>query len=241
MRIRDMNWMMVEDYLKRDDRAVIPRGQHGAARAAQPDGGLHPLGEGQCRRRRAAGRSGLSDRAFRGHALFPGLSGHHFDAAADLPRGYRGHAELPQGTGLQAYRAGQWPWRQRLGAAAGARVDDQQSRHAGQVPQLVQRAEDLGQGEGNRSRRIPRLVDGEFPLDAPPGREGAESAEADDLLRANAPLQCAGSPRAAWRRQFRRLLREVRRRHECAVGRRRRGDPRAASKAPSGNEQTIPS
>ena len=24
MRIRDMNWMMVEDYLKRDDRAVIP-------------------------------------------------------------------------------------------------------------------------------------------------------------------------------------------------------------------------
>ena len=26
MRIRDMNWMMVEDYLKRDDRAVIPVG-----------------------------------------------------------------------------------------------------------------------------------------------------------------------------------------------------------------------
>src|SRR4026208_1604626 len=29
MRIRDMNWMMVEDYLKRDDRAVIPVGSTG--------------------------------------------------------------------------------------------------------------------------------------------------------------------------------------------------------------------
>ena len=26
MRIKEMNWMQVEDYLKRDDRAVVPLG-----------------------------------------------------------------------------------------------------------------------------------------------------------------------------------------------------------------------
>ena len=26
MKIKDMNWMQVEDYLKRDDRAVLPVG-----------------------------------------------------------------------------------------------------------------------------------------------------------------------------------------------------------------------
>ena len=31
MRISDMNWMMVEEYLKRDDRCVLPLGSTRAA------------------------------------------------------------------------------------------------------------------------------------------------------------------------------------------------------------------
>ena len=32
MRISEMNWMMVEEYLRREDRAVLPLGLHGATR-----------------------------------------------------------------------------------------------------------------------------------------------------------------------------------------------------------------
>ncbi len=71
MRISDMNWMQVEDYLRRDDRAVLPLGsteQHSylrltvdcilpervAAEAAEASG--HPGVSELCRRARSGGR-----------------------------------------------------------------------------------------------------------------------------------------------------------------------------------------
>ena len=42
-------------------------------------------------------------------------------------------------------------------------------RRARTVPQLVERAQDLGHGPGGRPGRLARLLDGELPLDAAPG------------------------------------------------------------------------
>ncbi len=182
MRIKDMNWMQVEAYLKRDDRAVLPVGsteQHAqlslmvdcilservSVEAAEPLGvPVFPAGQ------------------LRHHALFPGLSRHDLAAPGHLPQGRPRRPGQPGRPGLPAHRHRQRPWRQLAGFDPGAGMDDRSSRHQDQVPQLVERAEDLGQGEGDRSRGLPCLLDGELHMDAAAGGGGAEPAEADDRL-----------------------------------------------------------
>ena len=71
VRIADMNWMQVEEYLRaRRPRRAAAR-QHGAAQSPAAHGRLHPPGARRRRRRRAARRSGVSGRAVRRHAVLP--------------------------------------------------------------------------------------------------------------------------------------------------------------------------
>ena len=53
--------------------------------------------------------------------------------------------------------------------------------HAGlsrDLPQLVERAEDVGEGAGDRSGRVARIVDGEFSVDAVAGRRACRQRSA---------------------------------------------------------------
>ena len=187
MTISDMNWGQVESYLKRDDRAVVPLGSTEQHAGLEPFGRLDPVRAGGDRGRKAARRAGLPGRALRHHALFPGLSG----------------------LGQPARRAPMWPWcgtsstacigqgfrrillvnghggNQPAGRAR-HRVDGRPPGRGGQVPQLVERPQNLRQGAGDRSGGQPCLVDGEFSLDAARGRGAAEPAKADGRLRPHA-------------------------------------------------------
>ena len=209
MRIKDMSWMQVEDYLKRDDRAVLPIGsteQHAqlslmvdcilservAVDAAEPTGVpvFPPVNYGITPYFRA----------------FPGSVSLRMETFLRviedildslLEQGFRkvlivnGHG----GNSPAQTLAQQW-----MTDNPGTRV---------QISQLVQRAQDLGQGQGNRSRRLPCLMDGEFPLDAPQGCRHADAAEADGGFRQGAGQQRQGDPGETRRREFRRLLRET--------------------------------
>ena len=76
MKISEMNWLQVEEYLKSDDRAVVPLGcteQH-AYLSLSVDSILAE--RVAVRRRRAGRRAGLSRSGLRHHALFHGLSRH---------------------------------------------------------------------------------------------------------------------------------------------------------------------
>ena len=94
--------------------------------------------------------------------------------------------------------------------------------HPGQpreVPQLVERAEDLGEGAGDRSGRLARLLDGEFPLDAACRRSRSRRQQKPmiDLERMRL-MNAEGGARLSRRRQFRRLLRALATRRCCASG-----------------------
>ena len=167
MRISEMNWMMVEEYLGRDDRAVLPLGcteQHAylslstdsilaerlAVEAAEPLGvpvfpvlayGITPY-----------------FRAFPGTITlrvetYMSVVGDILDAMAE--HGFK-RILIVNGHG------GNTP-----AARICRRMDRRSSRSADQVPQLVERAQSLGASAGNRFRRFPRVVDGKFSVDAP--------------------------------------------------------------------------
>ena len=168
MRIGDMNWMQVEDYLRHDDRAVLPLGsteQHGylrltvdnilpeqvAAEAAEPLGvpvfpvvayGVTPY--------------------FRD---FPGSISLRVETHLNVVRdildslahsGFRrilivnGHG----GNAAVQHFVPEW-------------VADHPDCRV-RLPQLVERAAHLGQGAGDRSCRVACVVDGEFSVDASP-------------------------------------------------------------------------
>ena len=150
-----------------------PRGgpprQHRAARAAQPDGGLHPLRAGGGRCRRAARRPRVPAGELRHHALLQELPGHHIHAARDPDRRVPRRLRFPQAGRVPPRHGGQRPRRQRAGRLARAGLDEREHGRHGQVPQLVQRARDLEEGAGDRPRREPCVLDGELPLD-PAGR-----------------------------------------------------------------------
>ena len=180
MRISDMNWMMVEEYLKRDDRCVLPLGsteQHAylslsvdsilaeriAVEAAEPLGvpvfpvvayGITPY-----------------FRAFPGSITlrvdtYLRVVGDILDAMAEqgfkrilIVNGHGGNAPAQS-------LAGEW-----------------MADHPGdsdQVSQLVECAENLGPSHGDRSCRVTRLVDGKFSVDATGERNHARSAKADE-------------------------------------------------------------
>ena len=183
MRIKDMNWMQVEAYLQARRPRGAAAGQHRAACPAQPDGRLHPVRAGL----RRCGRAAWACRSFPpvNYGITPyfrAFPGTISPAPGHLPQGHPRRPGQPGRSGLPAHPHRQRPWRQLAGVDPGAGMDGRSSRHRDQVPQLVERAQDLGQGEGDRSRRLACLLDGELPVDAAAGRGGAEPAEADDRL-----------------------------------------------------------
>ena len=111
-------------------------------------------------------------------------------------------------------------------------------RRCSQVPQLVERAEDLRQGAGDRPGRLARLLDGELSLDAARGRRPAQPAQADDRPRPHAADESGEGARLSRRRQFRRLLPAARRGHAGDLGRSRSPRRGRCSKAP-GHERTA--
>ena len=166
MRISEMNWMMVEEYLKRDDRAVLPLGcteQHAylslstdsilaerlAVEAAEPLGvpvfpvlayGITPY-----------------FRAFPGTITlrvetYMSVAGDILDAMAE--HGFK-RILIVNGHGGNAPVQG-----------LGRRMDRRSSRRPHQVPQLVERPESVGASADDRSRRFARVVDGKFSVDA---------------------------------------------------------------------------
>ena len=124
-----MNWMKVEDYLKqrrprRPPRWAAPSSTRSFA----------------CRSIRILSEKVAPDAAEPlGVPVFPIVPSGSRPISWPFParspcgcetylRGYRGHADCLQGTGLQAYPDRQWPWRQRPAAALAHRVDGRQSR-----------------------------------------------------------------------------------------------------------------
>ncbi len=78
---------------------------------------------------------------------------------------------------------------------------------------------DLGQGAGHRSRGLARLVDGELPLDAPARRHHAGDPAPDDRPRPRARARPGVAARVPGRRQLRRPVPAARRRHCSRSGR----------------------
>src|SRR5205085_6506354 len=74
--------------------------------------------------------------------------------------------------------------RQRRRAAVLAGVGGGSFRLPRVVSQLVERAPNVGEGAGDRSGRLARLMDGEFPLDETAGRPSAGDATTDGRPRA---------------------------------------------------------
>ena len=170
MRITDMNWMQVEEYLRHDDRAVLPLGsteQHShlrltvdcilpervAAEAAEPLGvpvfPVVPYGVTPYFRE------------------FPGSISLRVETHL---RVVRRHPRRHGAQRVSPHPDRQRPRRQQRRAAVRARVGRRSPRLPRALPQLVERAAHVGQGAGDRSGGVARLVDGELPVDAPARR-----------------------------------------------------------------------
>ena len=230
MRISEMNWMMVEEYLGRDDRAVLPLGcteQHAylslstdsilaerlAVEAAEPLGvpvfpvlayGITPY-----------------FRAFPGTITlrvetYMSVVGDILDAMAEH--------------GFKRILIRQRPRRQHARARIRRRMDRRSSRGAHQVPQLVERAQSLGTSAGNRSRRFARVVDGKFSVDAPGEGQGAHRAEADERSGETSPTRSEISAGTSEGWQLWRALPTRRRRNDEDLANSRGGNARVTER-----------
>ena len=130
MRIHDANWMQVEDYLKRDDRAVLPLG------STEQHAGLSLMVDSILAERVSAEAAEPL-----GVPVFPPLSygiTPYFMAfpgtvslrVETLIHGRPGHPGLPARPRLPPHRPRQRPWRQPAGAVLGRRMDGRPSRTA---------------------------------------------------------------------------------------------------------------
>ncbi len=206
MRISEMNWMMVEEYLKRDDRAVLPLGcteQHAylslstdsilaerlAVEAAEPLASRSfPSWLTGSRRIFARFREPSRLRVETYMSVLRDI----LDAMAE--HGFKrilivnGHGGNTPAQGL----VGEW-----MADHPGVRD---------QVPQLVERAEGLGAGAGDRSRRFARIVDGKFSVDAPGKYQAATGSEADERFGKGAPPRSQIAAGLSQGRQLRRSL-----------------------------------
>ena len=154
MKISEMNWRQVEAYLAKDDRAVLPARQHRAACATEPLRRLHPVRAGRGR----GGAEPLGVPVFPAVAYgvtpyflaFPGTVTLRVET---YHRGRQRHPGQPRAPRLPAHPDRQRPWRQRSRRSRW-RIEWMADHPdvAGEVPQLVERAQDLGQGAGDRSR-----------------------------------------------------------------------------------------
>ena len=167
MRIAEMNWMQVEQQVTRDRRAVLPIGsteQH-AQLSLCVDAIL-------------AERVSVEAARPLEVPVFPAINYGLTPSFVDYP----GTVTLRLTTlcalvcdvldgivrsGFRQIVDRQRPRRQRARPGRDPRVARPQSRRAGEVAQLVQRAADLGEGQGDRPGRVACLVDGELSLDAP--------------------------------------------------------------------------
>ena len=102
MRIAEMDWPMVEDWVRHDDRAVLPLGsteQHAGLSLADR---CHPRRARRGGGGRTARRAGVSRPAVRPLALFPGLSRQHHAARRDLCACRARRARQPQARAASA-------------------------------------------------------------------------------------------------------------------------------------------
>ena len=136
-----------------------------AARASEPVGRHDPVGARRHRGGRAVADSGVSGDRLRADAELRRVSRHghaaHGHAVRSGDRRARRHREI----GLPAHPDRERAWRKYPDPRRGARMARPSSRLPGEVAQLVECAEDLGQGDGDRSGRLARIVAGEFSLD----------------------------------------------------------------------------
>ncbi len=211
-----------------------PHREHRAAQLPAADGGLHPARAGGRRSRGAARHPRVPGALLWRDAVLPRVSRLDLALRRDPPaRGARhprrhGAQRLPAHHDLQRSR------RERRRAAARAGVGRGPSRLQGHLPQLVERAQDLGQGAGHRPRGCARIVDGEFSLDPDPGRRAAAGGPADGghgAAAADGPRDTQAPHR---RRQLRRQVRAARRGRARHLEGRRGRDPRAAERSLGG-------
>ena len=196
MRISDMNWMQVEEYLQHDDRAVLPLGsteQHSYLRLTVDC--ILPE-RVAARRRRAAGHAGVSGAGLRRHAVLPGVPRIDLAARRDAPA--RG-ARHPRRHGAQRL-----PAHPDRATATAATAPCSSSRRSG--PPIIPAAACSSTTGGTRRSTwakvqaidpvgVARLVDGELPVDAPPGRRAARRRSG----RWSTWHACARSTRSALR------------------------------------------
>ena len=193
MRIAEMDWRMVEDWVRHDDRCALPLGsteQHAglslatdailaervAVEAAEPLGipvfpalpyGLTPY-----------------------FTAFPGTVTLRVATYAAVLRDV---LDSLKQAGLPPRADRQRPWRQPAGRVGRAGMDDGQSGCACALPRLVARAAHRRRGAGDRSGGEPCELDGEFPLDASgriaPPQEGVKPMVDTDRLRTLPPFE----------------------------------------------------
>ena len=193
-----MNWMQVEAYLQHDDRAVLPLGsteQHSylsltvdcilpervAVDAAEPLGiPVFPV---------------LAYGVTPYFREFPGSISLRVETHLAVVRdildsmarsGFR-RILIVNGHGGNA-----------AAQSLARRMDGRSSCLPGEVPQLVERATHLGEGAGDRSGGLARIVDGELPVDAARGRRAPGRAEADGRSDAAAPARSCRAARRTW-------------------------------------------
>ena len=123
MKISEMNWLQVEEYLKSDDRAVVPLGcteQHAYLSLSVDSILAERVALG---RRRADRRAGLPRSGLRHHALFHGLSRHDLAQGRYLSAHHHRHSRFPEAHGLPPHPLRQRPWRQHARPDRRHRVD----------------------------------------------------------------------------------------------------------------------
>src|SRR3954469_5583961 len=140
-------------------------GQYRAAQSSAADGGLHPSRARRGRGGGAARRPGLSGRRVRGDAVFPRVPWLDLSPNRDPPQRRPGHSGRSRTQRLPSHSRLQRPWWKWRGGAARAGVVPTPSWLPHHLPQLVERAPDVGEGEGGRSGGVARLLDGELSLD----------------------------------------------------------------------------
>ena len=191
MKIADMNWMQVESYLRGDDRCIVPIGsteQHAQLSLVR-------------RRRSLPSASRSRRRAPLGVPVFPvmpfGLTPYFLAFPGTISLRVETLLAVVRDVG-RLHAPGRVPagpdrertWRQRARGRARPGADGRACRDVGQVPQLVERAANMGQGAGDRPLRLARQLDGELSLDAACERGAAECTEdaaRRELMRASSP------------------------------------------------------
>ena len=199
MKISDMNWMQVEEYLQRDDRAVLPLGIDRAARPLSPLGRFHPLRARRGRSGRAARRAGFPGacRTASRPISWPSRARCRCASRRYLARDPRHPGRLGAGTGSAASCSST--------AMAATRppqplAQEWMADHPGaaiKLPQLVERAA-RPWPRCRRSTRSPPMPPGwrTSPGRGCPTSRCRDAAEADDRPRAACALSTRRGARA---------------------------------------------